>query len=93
MADLLDRSIFRQYDIRGIVEDNFTPAIIKKIGLAFGTRVVSAGGKNVVPPTITCNILTKQHEEGGGGLLMIMHAILRRMKTYISYFNTRNDNI
>lgn len=43
----LDQSIFREYDIRGIVGETLTIEDIGLIGRAFGTRVVRAGGRTV----------------------------------------------
>ena len=39
--------IFREYDIRGIVEDDFKPEVVILIGRAFGTYVKRAGGTRV----------------------------------------------
>lgn len=37
------RNIFREYDIRGLVDKELTPELMKKIGLAVGTMVVQQG--------------------------------------------------
>lgn len=42
---MLDKGIFRQYDIRGIVPDNFNRYIAKLIGNGIGRRVVSKTNK------------------------------------------------
>ncbi len=39
--------IFRKYDIRGIVETDFTPEIVTELGRAFGTYVKRSGGKRI----------------------------------------------
>ena len=39
--------IFRKYDIRGIVESDFTPDVVTDLGRAFGTYVKRSGGKRV----------------------------------------------
>ncbi len=39
--------IFRKYDIRGIVEEDFTPEVVTNLGRAFGTYITRAGGKTV----------------------------------------------
>ena len=39
--------IFREYDIRGIVEDDFKPEVVILLGRAFGTYVKRAGGTKV----------------------------------------------
>jgi len=43
----MNRQIFREYDIRGVVETDLTPEVVRDIGRAFGSRVIRAGGKNV----------------------------------------------
>ena len=44
----LPEHIFRAYDIRGIVDRDLTEAGFERIGEAFGTLVVRAGGRTVV---------------------------------------------
>ena len=39
--------IFREYDIRGIVETDFTPEVVTALGRAYGTYVKRAGGNRV----------------------------------------------
>ena len=39
--------IFREYDVRGNVEEDFPEHIVKKLGKAFGTYVKRAGGKEI----------------------------------------------
>ena len=39
--------IFREYDVRGIVEKDFPDHIVKKLGQAFGTFVRRSGGKEI----------------------------------------------
>ena len=39
--------IFRKYDIRGIVETDFTPEVVIDLGRAFGTYVIRNGGNQV----------------------------------------------
>jgi phosphomannomutase/phosphoglucomutase len=43
----MNTSIFREYDIRGVVETDLTPDVVENLGKAFGTRVVRGGGKKV----------------------------------------------
>lgn len=43
----INPDILREYDIRGIVGDNFTEEVVETLGRAFGTRIVRAGGKSV----------------------------------------------
>ena len=40
--------IFREYDIRGVVNRDLTPEIVKRLGQGFGTRMASSGRKNLV---------------------------------------------
>ena len=44
---MLNPNIFREYDIRGNVEEDFPDHIVKKLGKAFGTIVKRAGGNEV----------------------------------------------
>ena len=44
----LDRSIFKAYDIRGIVDRNLGAEVVRAIGLAVGARVKAAGGTDAV---------------------------------------------
>ncbi len=44
----MNLEIFREYDIRGVVERDLTPDVVEKLGRAFGTRVIAAKGKTVV---------------------------------------------
>ena len=41
-------SIFKAYDIRGIVDDTLTTEITYKIGQAVGSEVIASGGKSIV---------------------------------------------
>ena len=40
-------SIFREYDIRGVVGEELTPALAEKIGRAYGSLAVRSGAKAV----------------------------------------------
>ncbi|MDB9854315.1 phosphomannomutase/phosphoglucomutase [Candidatus Marinimicrobia bacterium] len=44
---MLNPDIFREYDIRGNVEEDFPDHIVKKLGKAFGTIVKRAGGNEI----------------------------------------------
>jgi len=44
---MLDPSILREYDIRGIVGDTLTEDDVRKLGRAFGTLIVRGGGRMV----------------------------------------------
>jgi len=43
----MNNYIFRKYDIRGIVETDFTDDVVQNLGRAFGTYVLRSGGKTV----------------------------------------------
>jgi phosphomannomutase/phosphoglucomutase len=44
----LSQSIFKAYDIRGIVEDELSPDVVKLIGQAIGTESIACGERGVV---------------------------------------------
>ena len=44
----ISSSIFKAYDIRGIVEKELTPEVVKLIGLAIGTESIAQGERGVV---------------------------------------------
>ena len=43
----LNEDIFREYDIRGIVEKDFSDDVVINLGKAFGTYIYRKGGKNI----------------------------------------------
>jgi phosphomannomutase/phosphoglucomutase len=43
----LSPTIFREYDIRGLVDRDLTEEAVERVGLALGTRVRGAGGRSV----------------------------------------------
>jgi len=43
----INKYIFREYDIRGKVADDFPPPVVESLGKAFGTFVKRAGGKEI----------------------------------------------
>ena len=43
----INKYIFREYDIRGKVEDDFPPEVVENLGKAFGTFINRAGGQEV----------------------------------------------
>ena len=43
----IDASIFRAYDIRGVVADALTPAAVEQIGRAFGSESLARGQNTV----------------------------------------------
>ncbi|HIF46841.1 MAG TPA: phosphomannomutase/phosphoglucomutase, partial [Candidatus Thioglobus sp.] len=44
----ISQSIFKAYDIRGIVEQELTPEVVKLIGLAIGSESIAKGERGVV---------------------------------------------
>jgi phosphomannomutase/phosphoglucomutase len=44
----LSQSIFKAYDIRGIVADELTPDVVKLIGQAIGSESIAKGERGVV---------------------------------------------
>ncbi|HQR29391.1 MAG TPA: phosphomannomutase/phosphoglucomutase [Anaeromyxobacteraceae bacterium] len=44
----ISRTIFREYDIRGLVDQDLTEEAVRLVGRALGTAVREAGGKRVV---------------------------------------------
>lgn len=43
----MNRYIFREYDIRGVVKDDFTPDVVENLGKALGSRVIRNGGRKI----------------------------------------------
>ncbi len=43
----MNKNIFREYDIRGVVETDFTDDVVVNLGRAFGTFVIREGGKSI----------------------------------------------
>lgn len=43
----MDRKIFREYDIRGVVDKDLKPALVESLGKAFGTTIARNNGKKV----------------------------------------------
>ncbi|VAX16386.1 Phosphoglucomutase @ Phosphomannomutase [hydrothermal vent metagenome] len=44
---MMNRNIFREYDIRGVVEKDLTPDVVKALGCAFGTVIKRNRGHKV----------------------------------------------
>ncbi len=49
---VVDPSMFREYDIRGFVDQNFTEPVLAKIGKAYGTYLAGRGGADAGPGTL-----------------------------------------
>ncbi len=43
----MNRSIFREYDVRGVVEKDLTPELVEALGRAYGSVIRRSGGKKV----------------------------------------------
>ena len=44
---ILDKAIFREYDIRGVAGESITEEVVERIGKAYGTMIAEAGGTEV----------------------------------------------
>ena len=44
---ILDKAIFREYDIRGIAGESITEEVVERIGKAYGTMIAEGGGVEV----------------------------------------------
>ena len=44
----INPQIYREYDIRGVVDKDLTPEIVKRLGQGFGTHMVNLGRKDLV---------------------------------------------
>jgi phosphomannomutase/phosphoglucomutase len=44
----INPQIYREYDIRGVVDRDLTPQIVKRLGQGFGTHMVKLGRKDLV---------------------------------------------
>ena len=56
-AGTVDPSMFREYDIRGFVEQNFTAPVLLRLGQAFGTFLsapAAGAGRAPSPSGATC---------------------------------------
>ena len=43
----LNKYIFREYDIRGKVSDDFPPEVVESLGKGFGTFIKRGGGQEI----------------------------------------------
>ncbi len=65
----LSPTIFREYDIRGVVEKDLTPEAVHLVGKALGTRIREAGGRKAA--------VGRDARLSGPGFAKIMIAALR----------------
>ena len=88
----INKYIFREYDIRGIVSEDFPDHVVKYLGQAFGTFVIRAGGKEVAISgdiRLTTPMLINQFKIGllSTGVDVINLGILPTPVNYFSMFN------
>ena len=88
----INKYIFREYDIRGIVSEDFPDHVVKYLGQAFGTFVIRAGGKEVAISgdiRLTTPTLINQFKIGllSTGVDVINLGILPTPVNYFSMFN------
>ena len=90
----MDQEIFREYDIRGIVDDNLTDDVVYEIGKAFATKMHEIGTEHIVTgrdgrnssPTIE-DSLSKGLRSGGANVTS-----LGRVTTPMLYYATNRLN-
>lgn len=88
----INKYIFREYDIRGIVSEDFPDHVVKYLGQAFGTFVIRAGGKEVAISgdiRLTTPTLINQFKIGllSTGVDVINLGIIPTPVNYFSMFN------
>ncbi len=44
----MNSQIFREYDVRGVVDEDLTESVVERLGCGLGTMVARAGGRSVV---------------------------------------------
>ena len=78
MKPSINPQIFREYDIRGIVGTDLTPASVTSIGKAIGTYIRRGNGKNIIlgrdvrsSSVEFCNILSKALNSTGCNVIDI----------------------
>jgi len=89
---LINPYIFREYDIRGNVDEDFSEHIVIKLGKAFGTFVNRAGGREVAISgdiRLTTPVLINQFKTGvlSTGVDVINLGILPTPVNYFSMFH------
>ena len=88
--------IFREYDIRGIVEKDFTSDVVKNLGRAFGTYVIRSGGQKISISgdiRLTTPKLVKKFTEGliDAGIHVLDMGILPTPANYFSMYHLDVD--
>lgn len=87
----VNKFIFREYDIRGKVSDDFPPEVVKNLGKAFGTFIKRGGGKEIALSgdiRLSTPMLIEQFKNGvlSTGLDVINIGILPTPANYYSMF-------
>ncbi len=87
----LNKYIFREYDIRGKVSDDFPKDVVENLGKAFGTFVKRGGGKEIAlsgDVRLTTPMLINQFKSGvlSTGIDVINIGILPTPVNYYSMF-------
>ena len=87
----LNKYIFREYDIRGKVSDDFPPDVVKSLGRGFGTFIKRGGGKEIAlsgDVRLTTPSLIDQFKTGvlSTGIDVINIGILPTPANYYSMF-------
>ena len=92
----MQEHIFRKYDIRGVVEEDFPKPVVTDLGRAFGTYVLRAGGNSVALSgdiRLTTPDLKKWYAQGllSTGVKVIDIGILPTPANYFSMFHIEVD--
>ena len=87
----VNKFIFREYDIRGKVEDDFPPDIVMNLGRAFGTFIKRSGGQEIAlsgDVRLSTPDLINQFKEGvlSTGIDVINIGIIPTPVNYYSMF-------
>tara|TARA_B110000438_G_scaffold224796_1_gene218703 strand:- start:143 stop:1513 length:1371 start_codon:yes stop_codon:yes gene_type:complete len=87
----LNKYIFREYDIRGKVSDDFPEDVVENLGKAFGTFIKRGGGKEIAlsgDVRLTTPMLIKQFKSGvlSTGIDVINIGILPTPVNYYSMY-------
>ncbi len=88
---MINKYIFREYDIRGKVEEDFPPDVVENLGRGFGTFVKRAGGQEIAlsgDVRLTTPMLLDHFKKGvlSTGIDVINIGILPTPVNYFSMF-------
>ena len=92
----MNPNIFRKYDIRGIVETDFTPDIVTDLGRAFGTYIRRSGSSRIsisgdVRPTTARLINNFSQGLLETGITVFYMGIVPTPANYYSMFHLKVD--